>query len=199
MRFLMIVTMLILSQLAFGKIQQQGIKTAADCTGAGATLANCLPLDSQIWVSSVVPAQQLSTAITAGLIGGGGGNSGKNYLANAGFEGGNSGWTISGATNAVNTSDFHDGVQALTITPTGAGSILQSATPAPNLFGSNLESGMWVKTSKTDVELCALSSGNETGCQNVSASNQWTYVSANQAGPVQGQTIGVKLKWGSTG
>jgi len=169
-----------------------------DSIGVGAPLSQLLN-DSKVWVSSVVPAQQLSTAITAGLIGGGGGNSGKNYLANAGFEGGNSSWTISGATNEPSTSDFHDGVQALTLTPTGAGSILQSATPAPNLFGTNLESGMWVKTSKTGVELCALSSGSEVECQAVPAVGQWVYIPANMPGPVQGQTIGVKLKWSSTG
>lgn len=199
MKSFLLTLLISLTAMAGGKIQQQGIKTAADCTGAGASLANCLPLDSQIWVSSVTPAQQLSSAITAGLIGGGGGNTGKNYLANPGFEGGNSGWTISGATNAVNTSDFHDGVQSLTLTPTGAGSILQSATPAPNLFGSNLESGVWVKTTKTDVSVCALSAGSEVQCQAVPATGQWVYVPANQAGPTQGTTIGVKVKWGSTG
>jgi len=181
------------------KIQKQGIKTEAECIAGGATAATCLPEDTQIYMTSVVPAQKLSTAVTAGLIGGGGGNSGKNYLANAGFEGGNSSWTISGATNAVNTFDFHDGVQALTLTPTGAGSILQSATPAPNLFRTNLESGMWINTTKTDVELCSLSSGSEVECQAVPAVGQWVYIPANMPGPVQGQTIGVKLKWGSTG
>lgn len=196
---LLIIGVLMSTSVFAGKIQKQGIKTASDCTAAGAALSNCLPEDSQIWMTSVTPPQQLSTAVTAGLIGGGGGNSGKNYLSNASFEGGNSGWTITGATNAVNTSDFHDGAQSLTLTPTGAGSILQSVTPATNLKGSNLESGLWVKTTKTDVENCSYINAIEIECQKVAATGEWVYVPANAAGPAQGTSIGVKLKWGSTG
>jgi hypothetical protein len=58
------------------KIQQQGIKTLADCTAAGATGATCLPLTAQVWDST--NGQQLSASIANGQIGGGGGA--KNYL-----------------------------------------------------------------------------------------------------------------------
>lgn len=169
-----------------------------DSIGVGAPLTQLIN-DTKLWVSSVTPAQPLSTAITAGLIGGGGGNTGKNYLANASFEGGTSSWTISGATSAVNTSDFHDGSQSITLTPTGAGSILQSVTPTTNLKGSNIEAGLWVKTTKTDVQNCSYINAVEVECQNVAATGEWIYVPANSAGPAQGTSIGVKLKWGSTG
>lgn len=59
-------------------IQQQGIKTAAQCIAAGASLANCLPLTAQVYDS--FNGQQLSTSIANGQIGGGGGS--KNYLTN---------------------------------------------------------------------------------------------------------------------
>lgn len=74
---------LLIALTAFGplaqaaKIQQQGIKTHADCVAAGASDASCLPLTSQIYDSA--NAQQLSLSITNGQLGGGGGS--KNYLA----------------------------------------------------------------------------------------------------------------------
>ena len=169
-----------------------------DSIGVGAPLTQLLN-DSKIWMTSVTPPQQLSTAVTAGLIGGGGGNSGKNYLSNSSFEGGATGWTVAGGSTAVNTSDFHDGAQSITITPSAAGSFLQSVTPATNLKGSNIESGLWVKTTKTDVENCSYINAVEIECQKVAAIGEWVYVPANAAGPAQGTSIGVKLKWGSTG
>lgn len=45
------------------KVQQQGIKTAAECVAAGATAATCSPLDSQIYSS--VLSKQLDSAIVS--------------------------------------------------------------------------------------------------------------------------------------
>jgi len=59
------------------QIQQQGIKTLAQCIAGGATGATCLPLAAQVWDST--NGQQLSLSIANGQLGGGGGS--KNYLS----------------------------------------------------------------------------------------------------------------------
>lgn len=108
---LLLATMVILPSngaFAVNKIQQQGIKTAADCTGAGATLANCLPLDAQIYDST--NAQQLSVSIANGQLGGSGGSAGGiELLKNPGFESGviTNGWSSSGGTATLITSGSH--------------------------------------------------------------------------------------------
>lgn len=60
------------SSLAFAQIQKQGIKTAAQCTASGATLANCLPGTDQVY--DLHNSQQLSVSIATGALGGGGGS-----------------------------------------------------------------------------------------------------------------------------
>ena len=61
---LLLTAAITLSQPALAaKIQQQGIKTLADCIAGGATGATCLPLSSQVWDSS--GNQQLSTTLAS--------------------------------------------------------------------------------------------------------------------------------------
>jgi hypothetical protein len=118
------------------KIQQQGIKTATDCTNAGASLANCLPLDSQIWASSVTPAQTLASAISTGVIGGGAGGS-KNYLSNYNGNTGNGNFE-QGTTNGFSlfNTTLTSGVPTGTIT-TGATSLTTfAATTSSPLAGT---------------------------------------------------------------
>lgn len=62
---------------AVNKIQKQGVKTLTDCTNAGATAANCLIDTGQLY--DLANAQQLSTSIANGQLGGGSGGA-KNYL-----------------------------------------------------------------------------------------------------------------------
>ena len=184
------------------KIQQQGIKTAADCTAAGAALGNCLPLDSQIWLSATTPPQQLSTAITAGAIGGGGGNSGKNYLSNSSFESNSgatfTGWTVSGATASANTTNFQDQAQSISLALSASGSLLQDVTTTTNLQGTNLEMGAWVNTSVAGITVCARVNAVNVSCNAAPASGTWTYVSANAVGPALGTSIGVAVVWTAT-
>lgn len=68
----LLLTLLLAAPQAWGvgKVQQQGVKTATDCTNAGATIANCLLLDSQIYDST--NSQKLSDSISQGRLGGGG-------------------------------------------------------------------------------------------------------------------------------
>lgn len=184
------------------KIQQQGIKSAADCTAAGAALGSCLPLDSQIYMTSTTPNMQLSSAVAAGLIGGGG-VAGKNYLSNASFEAfssGFTGWTLSGATPTANTTDYHDGAQSASLALTAGGSISQDVTTSTNLQGTNLEAGAWVKTTVSGVTVCARVSGVNVSCNSVPTSGTWQYVNANFVGPASGTSIGVAVVWtGSSG
>jgi hypothetical protein len=73
-----------------GKLQNSDFKTPAQITSAGGTIAQLLN-DSKIYVTANGINQQLSTAITSGLIGGGGG---VNLLSNGNFEAsGITGWT----------------------------------------------------------------------------------------------------------
>ena len=90
--------------------------------------------DTKIWVSSVTPAQQLSSAISTGVIGGGAGGS-KNYLTtyngntgNGNFEfGSTTGWSlghISALTNGIpsGTPTFGSGAsgtQSIAVTSSG--------------------------------------------------------------------------------
>lgn len=82
LNFKSLVTLLVvLGQINFaqaGKIQNEDVKSAAELISAGSTVAHLIN-DSKIYVSANGINDQLSNAITNGLIGGGGGGS-KNYL-----------------------------------------------------------------------------------------------------------------------
>lgn len=56
------------SASAFGKIQQQGFKTHADCATAGASDANCLLLTAQVW--DTFHSQSLADSIANGSFSG---------------------------------------------------------------------------------------------------------------------------------
>lgn len=131
--------------------------------------------------------------------GSGGGTSGKNYLSNPGFETGvGSPWVTSGATATVDTSDFHEGSQSMSLALSAAGSVVQDITSTTNLSGTNLESGAWIKTTKTGVSVCARQNGatlSGSYCNAVPSSGVWTYVSANSVGPALGTSVGIAVVW----
>ena len=133
---------------------------------------------------------------------GGGSNTGANYLVNPSFELGVGSWTVSGATATISTTDFHDGIQSMSLALSAGGSLYQDVTPVTNLNATNMEVGAWVKTSVTGVTVCARLAGTTlTGnyCNNVPASGLWTYVNANFIGPASG-SMGVAVVWtGSSG
>ena len=64
--FLLLFLIFSLNLYASG-IQQQDIKTEAQCISAGATAANCLPLSSQIY--DAVLGKKLSTILDSGSLG----------------------------------------------------------------------------------------------------------------------------------
>jgi len=106
LKFLLLLLLTTPALAAPTKIQQQGIKTSAECIAAGATNATCLPLTSQIY--DIQNNQQLSTSISSGALGGGGGggSAGVELLSNPGFETGGvtSGWSTTGGAAANVTS-----------------------------------------------------------------------------------------------
>lgn len=76
LRNLLFVTVTLIGLVALaGKLQNEDFKTLAELTGAGGTSAQLLN-DTKIYITANGINQQLSSAITSGLIGGGGGGSG---------------------------------------------------------------------------------------------------------------------------
>lgn len=132
--------------------------------------------------------------------GSGSGGGATNLLTNPSLEDtpAATGWTSAAGTNTADTSDFvtGEGTRSLSIALTAVNGtvISQSVTPAGGaLVGNNLESGMFVKTSATTVQVCALQGTNEVACNNVPPTNNWQWVTVNHAAPSSG-TIGVRLK-----
>jgi len=76
--YVLILTLLTTSAFASRKIQNEDVKTLSDITGAGGTVSQLIN-DTKIYVSANGINKQLSSAITAGQIGGGGSGS-VNYL-----------------------------------------------------------------------------------------------------------------------
>jgi len=181
---------------AVSKIQQQDITTHAICSAAGATDANCLPLDSQVYVGALGINQTLNSAITAGLIGGSGGG-GVQLLSNASFENGTAatGWTFTTITGSANTTSVSAGKQSEDLTySSSTGSIAQSVTPTPiSTLNIPMEASCKVKTTVGVAEVCALVNGVKSGCTAASASGAFTYVPVNFQGPTDGTTIGVMV------
>lgn len=123
MKQILLAALFFATQLSWGagKIQNEDVKTLAELTGAGGSGAQLIN-DTKIWVSSVTPAQQLSSAITGGLIGGGGGS--KNYLStyrgntgNGDFEfNATTGWSLFNTTltSGIPTGAISAGAASLT-------------------------------------------------------------------------------------
>lgn len=180
---------------AAGKIQNEDVKSLSELTAAGGTGSQLIN-DSKIWMTSVQPAQQLSSAVTAGLIGGGGGGSGRNFLSDPSFEAypTSSVWTVATATGAADTVNETDGAQSARLTFSGTtGNILQDVTPAVQLQGVNMQATCFVRTLQSNVQMCARVGGSDVNCQAVPASNVWTPVTSTFVGPSSG-SIGVKVQ-----
>lgn len=102
-----------------GKLQHEDFKSLSDLTAAGATAASLLN-DSKIYVTANGLNQQLSSAITSGLIGGGSGGLGNNYIKN-----------VSGTYNLSGATTFGNGA-AVPTTGTGGSPTLTLATTTTN-------------------------------------------------------------------
>lgn len=133
--------------------------------------------------------------------GSGGGNGVNNVLQNSSFEDTTvtDNWTVTTGTASAEATNVVNGVQSMKIVLSSVtGTIVsQSVTPAVQYSGLNIDAGMWVKTSLTTVQVCALEAGAEIQCVNAPSDSTWHYVFTTVAGPSSG-SIGVRLKTSSS-
>lgn len=122
----------------------------------------------------------------------------ENLLLNANFEAttATSNWTFqSGASAAVETTEVKSGKKSLLVTLTSVNglAVSQDVTPTIKLEGSNIESGVWIKTSLTTLQVCTRRATATYGqCATVQGDNVWRYYQAFQAGPSSG-SVGVSV------
>ena len=100
--FLLIVLALPSIVCAAGRIQNEDVKTLGEITGAGGS-ASQLINDSKIYVTANGINQQLSSAITSGLIGGSP-TTGASYAVNGKVNVGITGWSAVGGSSTVSQS-----------------------------------------------------------------------------------------------
>lgn len=120
----------------------------------------------------------------------------QNFLLNAGFDDStfNTSWSSSSMTGIVDTSNFHGGTQSFEATVSSqTGCVFQDQTPPSSHTGENWEYGAWVKTSATDVQVCARNAAASVGtCTIVPPTNTWQYVPVNYPAPASG-SVGVSV------
>lgn len=102
-----------------GRLQNEDFKSLAELTAAGGTVSQLLN-DDKVYITANGLNQQLKTAIAGGLIGGGSGGVGKNYISNASGT-----YNLSGATTFANGS-------AIPTTGTGGTPTLALSTTTTN-------------------------------------------------------------------
>lgn len=120
------------SAFAGGKIQNEDVKSLAELTGAGATAAQLIN-DTKIYVSAGGINQQLSSAITSGLIGGGG----TNYVAQGNMEGSISSFITYADTAGVMPVACSGGSPTLTFTQTSSSPLFGSKSALITKAASN--------------------------------------------------------------
>jgi hypothetical protein len=120
-----------------------------------------------------------------------------NLLTNGSFDDltATNGWTVSAGSASADTSDYVDGTQSLAISLSAvSGTIVtQTVTPGQTLVGNNLEHSIYVKTSLTNIQMCAMQGTTEVQCQSAPSTNQWARLSFTIAAPSSG-AIGVRVK-----
>lgn len=122
----------------------------------------------------------------------------ENLLVNANFEHSTvtTGWTVAvSATATAETTEVKSGKKALKLALSATNGLFlhQDVTPTVKLQGSNIDNGIWVKTSASTVQLCARRAGATYGsCQTVYSDNMWRFYNVINAGPSSG-SVGVSL------
>lgn len=186
--------LLIWTQIAFaGKLQDADFKTEAQLISAGATASSLLN-DTKIYVTANGINKKLSSAITAGDIGGG---SGKSYLTNSNFENSTvaTGWTVTNSTATAETTEIVEGAQSikLALSSQTGDLLVQSVTPSIKTTGQNFSVSCRIKTTLTTVEFCSMVNGAESQCQTVSSGGGFVKSNLNIT-PADGVSFGVKVK-----
>lgn len=141
--YLALVAMVFQTSIGFaaGKLQNQDFKSLAELTAAGATASSLLN-DTKVYITANGVNDQLSNAITNGLLGGSGSGVGIELLPNPGFESGGAttNWSSSGGVVATNTSGVHllVGKKSAQWTPSASGqTFTSSALAIAGLAGQN--------------------------------------------------------------
>lgn len=121
----------------------------------------------------------------------------KNLLTNPSFEYATPGssWNGPGLTIS-SSSDFTDGKQSGSVTlSSNSGNIIdQQPTLTQDLSTSNLEFSIWVKTSVSGIQVCAVENSTVVGtCQNVSTLNKWGQYTINYPGVAASGSVGIRL------
>lgn len=119
-------------------------------------------------------------------------------LTNSSFSSGatcDTGWTSAAGTDSCDSTTYIEGSKALSISLTSVNGtvISQSVTPGVSLAGNNLEYSVWVYTTSTNINICALQAGSEIQCVAPTVTSQWQRLLMQIAAPSSG-TIGLKLK-----
>lgn len=125
----------------------------------------------------------------------------RNLLSNSSFEAStySTGWTVTTATGAAETSTMVDGKQSAKLTfSSSTGDIAQSVTPSIQTASQSFEASCKVNTSLTTIQVCALSGGSEVNCVDVPGTGTWQYVPVNFSGPSNGTSVGVRVKASSS-
>lgn len=125
-----------------------------------------------------------------------------NALVNADFEATtfSTGWTTTTGTAAVETSIVSQGGQSFKTTASSQTSKLdQDVTPTFQTNGVNIESGCWVNTTLTNVQVCSRANGSNLSCVAVSPSGNYAYYPVNFPGPSNGTSVGVEVSMTGSG
>lgn len=130
----------------------------------------------------------------------GGGGVGTNFLSDPNGQSFPSGsaWTVTSGTGSADTSVYTDGLQSMKVTASSQQSTLsQDVTPTAQMTGQNWQATMWVKTSMTNVHVCARVATIQTNCQAVASNNTWAPYTATFVGPSSG-SVGVEVSMTSS-
>lgn len=124
----------------------------------------------------------------------------KNLLANPSYEAAtDSAWTLTKLTGSgtpsisADTSHFEDGLQSASMGVFNATAEFSQDTASSTQFNAmNMEASCWVKTTRSDTQLCAREAGADIAgtCQAAPSDGNWHQLVANFVGPSSG-TMGV--------
>lgn len=103
-------------------------------------------------------------------------------------------WTATNATFTADLTNYHSAITSGLMTMSAqTGLLLQDVTPTVQLGGTQLEYSAWVKTSLSNVQVCARNAGATIGtCAAVSNGNLWQYVYLSFPGPSSG-SVGISV------
>lgn len=188
----LVLTFFTMTALAAGRIQNEDVKSLTDLTNAGGSVSQLIN-DSKIYVTGNGINDQLSNAITNGLIGGGG-SGGINLLTafNPGFEAGTGSWTASAGTFTATSTAANVGVglKAGSWVTGGSARTLKStlATIPAGLYGQNGLAYCRLQTAATDFTLAATDGTNVLASTTITGAgaSQYAYFPLNFVFPTSG-------------